>query len=92
MAHTVRDKRKLLNRIRRIRGQVEAIERALEDESDCARILQTVTSCRGALNGLMVQIVEGHVRDHVLDPRKAASSTQAQAVDELMDVVRAYLR
>ena len=92
MAHTARDKQKLLNRIRRIKGQVEAIEKALVEESDCARILQTVTSCRGALNGFMAQIVEGHVRDHVLDPRRGVTAAQTEAVEDLMGVVRAYLR
>jgi DNA-binding FrmR family transcriptional regulator len=92
MAHTTHDKRKMLNRIRRIRGQVEGIERALEEERDCTAILQTVAACRGALNGLMSEIIEGHVREHVLDPGEPASGERAEAAERLIDVVKAYLR
>ena len=56
MSHTIKDKKKLLSRIRRIKGQSEAIERALEGDSDCEDILQLVASCRGALNGLMAGV------------------------------------
>ena len=68
MSHTVKDKKKLLSRVRRIKGQSEAIERALEGDSECEDILQLVASCRGALNGLMAELIEGHLRFHVLDP------------------------
>ncbi|MCQ4437722.1 metal/formaldehyde-sensitive transcriptional repressor, partial [Clostridioides difficile] len=51
MSHTVREKQKLLNRVRRIKGQVEAIERALGEERGCNEVLQLITSCRGAMNG-----------------------------------------
>ena len=75
MAHIIRDKKKLLNRVRRIRGQIDAIERALEEEQDCSGTLQLIAGCRGAMNGLMAVVLEGHVRLHVLDPdRKCPSS------------------
>ena len=90
--HTVRDKKKLLNRVRRIRGQIEGIERALEKEQDCTAILQNVAACRGALNGLMAEIIEGHVFMHVLNPDKPHTAEQHHAADDLMDVVRAYLK
>lgn len=92
MAHTIRDKKKLLARIRRIQGQLDGVSRALEQEDECSSILQTLASCRGALNGLMAQVIEGHVRLHVLDTRRAPTAQQAEAVDELLDVVRTYLR
>lgn len=92
MAHTIRDKRKLLNRVRRIRGQVDAVERALEAEDECAPVLQTIAAARGALNSLMAALVEGHIRDHVLDPARRPSAGQVEAADELVDVVRTYLR
>jgi DNA-binding FrmR family transcriptional regulator len=92
MAHTTKDKERLLVRIRRIRGQVDAIERALETEQECAGILQLMAACRGALNGLMAEIMEGHVRFHVLSPDKRPNSPQAQAAEELIDVIRAYLK
>jgi len=92
MAHTVRDKEKLVLRIRRIRGQIEAVERALGTDQDCSDVLQLITAARGALNGLMAELVEDHVRFHVLDPKQKPSSVQALAADELVDIIRAYLR
>jgi DNA-binding FrmR family transcriptional regulator len=92
MSHTVRDRDKLLHRVRRIRGQVEGIERALAEEKEAFHILQTVAACRGALNGLMLEIIEGHVRLHVLDEKRKPSAQQQEAVEDLMEIVRAFLR
>jgi DNA-binding FrmR family transcriptional regulator len=92
MAHTARDKEKLLVRVRRIRGQVEALERALKEEQECTDVLQLVAACRGALNGLMAELVEGHIWFHVLDPHGAKDSPQAAAAEELIDIVKAYLK
>jgi DNA-binding FrmR family transcriptional regulator len=92
MAHTTKDKEKLLTRVRRIRGQVEAIERALESEEECTSVLQLMAACRGALNGLMAEAMEGHVRFHVLSPDNGKNSPQARAAEELIEVVRAYLK
>ncbi len=92
MAHTIRDKEKLLNRVRRIRGQIDAVERALDQEGDCSSILQTIAACRGAINGLMAEIIEGHMRLHVLDPDRQPTSEQAKAAQEVIDVVKTYLK
>ena len=89
--HTAREKSKLLARVRRIRGQVEAIERALEVESGCAEVLQLVAAARGATNGLMAELIEDHIREHVVGPDRNKVEQDA-AVDELLDVVRAYLK
>ena len=92
MAHTTRNREKLLIRVRRIRGQVEAIERTLGGEHECAELLQLVAACRGALNGLMAELIEGHIRFHVLSPNGRKSKSQAEAAEELVEVVRAYLK
>lgn len=92
MAHTIRDKTKLLNRVRRIRGQLDAIERALGEEVECHDVLQQIAACRGAMNGLMAEVLEGHVRFHVVDPDRKPTSAQAKAAQELIDIVRAYLK
>lgn len=92
MAHSTRDREKLLIRLRRIRGQVAAIERALQEEQECGDLLQLVAACRGALNSLMAELVEGHIRFHVLDQNKGKGSPQLVAAEELIDIVRAYLR
>ncbi len=90
MSHTTKDKKKLLSRIRRIKGQSEAIERALEGDGECEDILQLVASCRGALNGLMAELIEGHVRFHVLSPEQKTLPSQVEAADELISVVKRY--
>ena len=92
MAHTIRDKKKLLNRVRRIRGQVDGIEKALDAEQDASAILQMIASCRGAMNGLMAEVIEGHIRLHVIDPKRKSTPEQQSAADELIEVVRAYLK
>jgi DNA-binding FrmR family transcriptional regulator len=92
MAHTTKDKDKLLARVRRIRGQLEAIERGLESEEECASVLQLMASARGALNGLMAEVMEGHIRFHVLAPDGAKNQAQAEAAEELVDVIKAYLK
>ena len=92
MAHTIRDKKKLVNRVRRIRGQLEAIEKGLEQEKECDELLQTIAACRGALNGLMAEVIEGHVRYHVVDPDDKPTSKQAIAAQKLVDVVKTYLK
>jgi DNA-binding FrmR family transcriptional regulator len=90
VSHTTKDKKKLLSRIRRIKGQSEAIERALDEDGECEEILQLVASCRGALNGLMAELIEGHVRFHVLSPELKTLPSQLEAADELISVVKRY--
>jgi DNA-binding FrmR family transcriptional regulator len=90
--HTVREREKLIARVRRIRGQIEGIERAIVDEKGCYDVLQTVTAARGALNSLVAEMIEDHVRYHVLDPDQKASPKRARAADELIDIVRAYVK
>ena len=92
MSHTVHDRDRLLKRIRRIRGQVNAVEQALVDEKDCSSVLMTLAACRGAINSLMSEVLEGHVRHHVLDPNLTPSTGQRDAADELIEVIRTYLK
>ncbi len=92
MAHTTHGKTKLLNRVRRLRGQIEAIERALDDEKDCSEVLHLVAAVRGATNGLMVELLEDHIRFHVVDPHHETDPDKAKGAADLIDVVRAYLK
>lgn len=92
MSHTKKDKENLLARTRRIRGQIEAVEKALEEDAECASILQQIAACRGAINGLMGEIMEGEVRDHVLSPTAKPGSDRARAADQLIQVLRTYLK
>jgi FrmR/RcnR family transcriptional regulator, repressor of frmRAB operon len=92
MAHTVRDKQKLLARVRRIRGQVEAIERALDDEAGCEKVMHLISATRGAMSGLMAEVVEDHVRTHLVDCERYPDALNRDAAEQLLDVVRSYLK
>jgi len=92
MGHSVREKAKLLARVRRIRGQVEALERALEADRGCSDVLQQIAAIRGAMNGLMTEVLEDHVLTHIASPSVTSDAERARAADELIDVVRAYLK
>ena len=89
--HTIREKQKLLNRVRRIRGQMEAVERALEEEKECGDIMQRIAGVRGALNGLMAEVLEDHIHEHVAAESLVAEQ-RAEGAAELIDIVRAYLK
>jgi DNA-binding FrmR family transcriptional regulator len=90
--HTTRDKEKLIARVRRIRGQVEAVEKAIANEDECGKVLMTVAACRGALTALTAEILEDHIRFHVMDPDAKSNSKRTAAGEELIDIVRAFLK
>ena len=92
MAHAVRDQTKLMNRVRRLRGQMNSIEKLLEHESDCGKVLQQLAACRGAISGLMAELLEDHIRFHVINPDQDPESEQAEATEQLVDLVRSYFR
>ena len=91
MSQELKEKQKLLNRVRRIRGQLEAVERALDQDASCAAILQQATACRGALNALIAEVVEDHIREHVMDPSAPRDDPRAQAAEELAEIIHSYL-
>lgn len=92
MAHTIRGKTKLLGRVRRIRGQVEALERALEAGKGCSEILHQIAAARGAMNGLMLEVITDHIQEHVANPDIGSASERKKGADELIDVIRSYLK
>ncbi len=91
MTHVAREKTKLLNRLKRIRGQLEAIERAVDQDVECTRVLQQATSCRGALEGFIAEVIEDHIREHMIDPNMPKDDARVQAAEELVEIVHAYL-
>jgi FrmR/RcnR family transcriptional regulator, repressor of frmRAB operon len=90
VSHTIRDKAKLLARVRRMKGQMEAVERALEAETPCGDVLQLLASIRGALAGLTGEVIEGHLHEHVVHAENDAE--RERAAGELADVLRTYIR
>ena len=83
MNHIAKEKAKLLNRLKRMRGQIEAMERAVDGDNECAAVLQQATACRGALDGFIAEVIEDHIREHMVDPRESRDSPQVAAAEEL---------
>jgi DNA-binding FrmR family transcriptional regulator len=91
MPHVASEKDKLVNRLRRLRGQIEAMERLVRDDTECARILQLATATRGALNGFIAEVIEDHIREHMVDAEAPAADPRLQAAEELVAIVHSYL-
>lgn len=88
MSHLSREKLDLVTRTKKIVGQLEAVERALNQDEPCGEVLQRLAAARGAINSLMAELMEDHIRNHM--PRKSKSSEEA--VEDLIEIVRAYLK
>ena len=86
-----RDKQKLLYRVRRLRGQFAAVERALTAGDECADILMLLAAIRGGVNGLMAEILEDHIRLHMMNPKHKMESPE-ELGEDLISLVRAYLK
>ena len=91
MPSTPEEKKKVLTRVRRIRGQIDALERSLEGDAECRAILQQIAAVRGAANGLMAEVLESHIRD-TFDRKDCYSREVSQSVDDTIELVRAYLK
>lgn len=90
MAHTIRDKAKLLARVRRILGQTAALEAQLNSESDCAAMLQQIAAIRGAVNGLMTAVIKGHLTDHIVEEPRVR--LRRQDLNVVLQVIKSYLK
>ena len=88
MSHLSREKLDLVNRTKKIVGQLEAVGRALDQDEPCAEVLQRLAAARGAINSLMGELMEDHIRNHM--PRNTKSSEEA--ADDLIEIVRTYLK
>lgn len=91
MSHTIKGKKQLLTRVRRIKGQSEALERALEQVADCVAILQQIAAIRGAVNGLMAEILEEHIREH-LGTDAVSPQQRGEDLEQVVAVLRSYLK
>jgi len=90
-SHTLREQNKLINRVRRLRGQVDAVERALAADATCSEIIQRVTAARGAIDGLMAELLEEHVREYLLPEKPMAEDARQRAAEELIGIIHSYL-
>lgn len=91
MSHTAKKKGKLLTRVRRIRGQAEGLERLLDQDGDCNKVLQQIAAIRGATNGLMVEVLEDHIREH-LGSVDADPEVRLDDLEQVVSVIRSYLK
>jgi DNA-binding FrmR family transcriptional regulator len=91
MAHTIEEKKRLLHRVRRLIGQVGAIEKTLDRDGECSEVLHNIAVCRGAMDALMAEVIDGHIRLHVLGQNGEATDEQERAADDLVSALRAYL-
>jgi len=89
MAHLTKPNSELIARVRRIAGQVNAVERALEAKADCADVLHRVAAVRGAVNGLLDEIIAEHLSAHVASP-DLDDAARAAGAEELLAVIRRY--
>ncbi len=91
MPHTVKGKKQLLVRVRRIKGQAEALEKSLDQGSECSAVLQQIAAIRGAVNGLMLEVLEGHLRDH-LGTNVIPEAQRKEDLEQVVSVLRSYLK
>lgn len=91
MAPIDKEKQKLIARIKRIRGQVDSIERSLTAGDDCADVLMLLANVRGGINSLMAEVLEDHIRLHMMSPEKTRTNS-TELAEDLIDLVRAYLK
>lgn len=88
MPHTIREKSKILARVNRIKGQLEAFAKAIESEQDCYQVMQLLSSCRGALNGLMGDVVEDHIREHIVEAEN--KKLAAESGEDLVEIMKSF--
>ncbi|NUQ29851.1 MAG: metal/formaldehyde-sensitive transcriptional repressor [Acidobacteriaceae bacterium] len=92
MSTTDREALKLRNRIRRLRGQLDAVERALTSKEDCADVLMLLAAVRGGVNGLMAEVMEDHIRHHLAEGGETQRPISPELAEDLIDLLRSYLK
>ncbi len=87
MPHTPEEKSRALARLKRIKGQCEALMRAIEAETPCGDILQQISALRGAVGGLMAGVIESHLRETL-----AHGVVDADQLEDINRILKTYLR
>jgi FrmR/RcnR family transcriptional regulator, repressor of frmRAB operon len=91
MPHSPEEKKRVLTRVRKVRGQLDALERALEEGADCGPVLQQLAAIRGAINGVMAGVLESHLREEFTQATGSAPGASG-SIDDVVTLVRTYLR
>lgn len=94
MPHTPEAKKRVMTRLRRIKGQAEALERAVEEGTECGALLQQLAAMRGAATGLMAEVLESHLKETFQQPQTSAltPADMDTEIDQLMRIIRSYLK
>jgi DNA-binding FrmR family transcriptional regulator len=90
MSHVIKNKTRLLARTRRIQGQVNALEKALSEGAECIAVLTQITAVRGAVQGLMIEVLDDHLREHLSGEDDAAA--RDAEVTQVMGILRSYFK
>ena len=90
MSHIIKDKQKITSRVNRIKGQLDAFAKAIESEEDCYQVIQLLASCRGAVNGLMADVVERHIREHIVEAENKKDASDS--AEDLVDIMKSFLK
>lgn len=90
MAHTIANKEKLILRIKKIKGQLNSIEKALEDEKDCFKVLQQISASKGAIQSLMSEVLDGHIKEHL--GSHVSDEQREQEIENLTSLLKTYLK
>ncbi len=91
MPHSPAEKKRVLTRVKRVRGQIEALEIALARGDECSLVLQQIAAIRGAVNGLMAGVLESHLREELMNANSSIES-RVSSIDDAVSLVRTYLR
>lgn len=87
----LRDTRGLVNRVKRLRGQIDGVERALGDKAEVSDLLQRITAARGAIDGLLAEVLEEHVRENLMGDDAKDNVSQQEAAETLIEIIHSYL-
>jgi DNA-binding FrmR family transcriptional regulator len=90
MAHTIANKKKLILRVKKIKGQLNSIEKALEEEKDCFKVLQQISASRGAIQSLMSEVLDGHIKEHL--GNHVSEEQREQEIENLASLLKTYLK
>ncbi len=91
MPHTIHHQKELLSRVKRIQGQLGALEKALVESNDCNKVLQQIAAIRGATNGLMLEVLDGHIREH-LGCNEIPAKQKKDDLEQVLRVLHSYLK
>jgi len=90
MAHISANKEKIILRIKKLKGQLNSIEKALEEENECFKILQQISASRGAIQSLMNEVLEDHIKEHL--GNHVSDDQREEEIKNLTTLLKTYLK